>query len=661
MNIWREKNAVISKLRVRGENLDALAMRLQFEKMFGANNFLSENLPPRVIFCVKKLSDPAPRTLRLNSSDLYFPDIWQKSVTLEIEKLYRRAFRPIREAIPAQAESVVFADDAELLACLANDWCENTLARNWWWRGLFPNLQTAQTVAQIWIDSAESSPAAFRILAQTKRAASFVNKLQPPEVNNLLRKIIEVFGLENLRKALFETVVEKPDSPRENSFSAPEKNAPWLAFAPETIFFQSDFERQTLLGIGLVLARASRVARSSEFARQVKFFRRESENNAKISVSKTSEIYRQSKQTNVENQLRFEEKIAAQKKENLPPMKFGDEAETLKTSEDKAAKIVDDVPPIEKDLTGKPNFSKSVQTEITPPKSPATPKDLSLENLQIKTVFEQQKSEVETQNSQCEKSPVEENIVEEAGEKLDEREIEFSVETDFGGVFYLLNLGLYLKLYRDFADTETTEIDLNIWDFVALLSLELADEKIKLDNIRQLLAQLAGRENEVDLAKDFIAPDEWRMPPEWLKTFPTAEKWTWAKSGKRLVVRHPFGFNVIDIERRGDAENQLNAELKVYRKDFSEMSANAFISSKMWLKNLTEYVEVRLRQALNLSADKAISAVLFERRATIVVTATHFDVTFRLADLPFAVRFSGLDRDAGWIPAAGKYVKFQYV
>ena len=661
MNIWREKNAVISKLRVRGENLDALATRLQFERMFGGRDFLSENLPPRVIFCVKKLSDPAPRTLRLNHSDLNFPDLWQKSVALEIEKLYRRAFRPISEAIPAQAESIIFADDAELLACLANDWCENTLAKNWWWRGLFPNLQTAQTVAQIWIDSAESAPAALLNLAQKQRAASFVSKLQPNEVKDLLRKIIEVFGLENLRKALFETVEEKVEAALENSFSASVTNTPWMSFAPESNLFQSNFERQTLLGIGLVLARASRVARSSEFARQVKIFRREYENNAKISASKTSEIYRQSKQPNVENQFRFEEKITPQKKENFPPIKFGDEAETLKISEDEAAKIVDDVPPIEKDLTEKTNFSKTAQTEITPPKSPATPKDFSIESSQIKTVFEQRKSKSETQNRQTEKSPIEENIVEEAGEKLDEREIEFSVETDFGGVFYLLNLGLYLKLYRDFADTETTEIDLNIWDFVALLSLELADEKIKLDNIRQLLAQLAGRENEVDLAKDFIAPDEWRMPPEWLKTFPTAEKWTWAKSGKRLVVRHPFGFNVIDIERRGDTENQLNDELEVYRKDFSELSANASASSKTWLKNLTEYVEVRLRQALNLSAGEEVSRVLFERRATIVVTATHFDATFRLADLPFAVRFSGLDRDAGWIPAAGKYVKFQYV
>ena len=665
MNIWREKNAVISKLRVKGENLDALATRLQLERMFGANNFLSENLPPRVIFCVKKLSDPAPRTLRLNHSDLYFSDRWQKSVVLEIEKLYRRAFRPIREAIPAQAESVVFADDAELLACLANDWCENTLTSNWWWRGLFPNLQTAQTVAQIWIDSAESSPAAFRILAQTKRAASFVNKLQPPEVNNLLRKIIEVFGLENLRKVLLETIVETPESALENSFSAPIKNAPWLAFAPEVQFLRLDFKRQILLGIGLTLARAPRVAQSNEFAQAVKNFRREYENNVKFSALKTNEIFSQSKKRKVENQFRFDNKIIPRKKADLPPIWSENGAKTPNISEDETAKINGGAPPVDKGLTHKPNFSNASQTRNTPPKSRETPKDFSVENSQIETVFERRKSESETQNRQSEKSPIEELIIEEFVEELDERQIEFSVETNFGGVFYLLNLGLYLKLYRDFADTETTEIDLNIWGFVAFLSLELTGEEIKLDNIWQLLAQFGGRELDAEIAPDFDAPDDWRMPPEWLKTFQTTEKWFWAQTEKRLVVRHPSGFSVIDIESCGDVENQLNDELKVYRKDFSELAAddspNASEASKTWLKNLTEYVEIRLRQALNLSADEAISTILFERRATVVVTATHLDVTFRLADLPFAVRFSGLDRDAGWIPAAGKYVKFHYV
>jgi hypothetical protein len=42
------------------------------------------------------------------------------------------------------------------------------------------------------------------------------------------------------------------------------------------------------------------------------------------------------------------------------------------------------------------------------------------------------------------------------------------------------------------------------------------------------------------------------------------------------------------------------------------------------------------------------------------VTATHVDVMLSLADLPIAIRFAGLDRNPGWIPAAGRYLAFHF-
>jgi hypothetical protein len=76
---------------------------------------------------------------------------------------------------------------------------------------------------------------------------------------------------------------------------------------------------------------------------------------------------------------------------------------------------------------------------------------------------------------------------------------------------------------------------------------------------------------------------------------------------------------------------------------------------------LTEYARKRLLQALILQTPEQINGILFERRAKITVTATHFDVTFSLADLPIKVRLSGLDRNPGWIPAAGKFVSFHFI
>ena len=42
------------------------------------------------------------------------------------------------------------------------------------------------------------------------------------------------------------------------------------------------------------------------------------------------------------------------------------------------------------------------------------------------------------------------------------------------------------------------------------------------------------------------------------------------------------------------------------------------------------------------------------------VSAEHVDIYFSLGALPFEIRLAGLDRDPGWIPAAGKTVTFHY-
>jgi hypothetical protein len=176
------------------------------------------------------------------------------------------------------------------------------------------------------------------------------------------------------------------------------------------------------------------------------------------------------------------------------------------------------------------------------------------------------------------------------------------------------------------------------------------------------LKLLAGREKDEDLGKDFAAPDEWRIPTRWLETFNANEKWFWSTDGKRLVVRHSADFSVINVGSQVDLESQLKDELIIYRKDLSEIIEGEIKDfPETYTGNLTEYVEKRLRQALNLQTREQIVEILFSRRATAAVTATRLDVTFRLADLPFAVRLSGLDRDAGWIPAAGKFVTFHFI
>jgi len=254
-----------------------------------------------------------------------------------------------------------------------------------------------------------------------------------------------------------------------------------------------------------------------------------------------------------------------------------------------------------------------------------------------------------------------ESVFENAG-----KEYEFVFQTRFGGLFYLLNLGLYLGLYRDFTETPTTEIDLDIWDFVALLGLEFLGGQIKTDAVWDFLKLAAGRENDDEFGREFNQFQDWRVPPSWLETFPANREWFWAKKKQRLVVRHADGFNVVDISQRGAPEAQLNNELENYPHNFSrclkaEKKNLRQIESKSWLKNLAEYLRKRLFQALKLQTPADLNAVFFEHQATVAVSVTHLEITFGLADLPIEIRLAGIDRNPAWIPAAGKFVYFHYV
>jgi hypothetical protein len=46
--------------------------------------------------------------------------------------------------------------------------------------------------------------------------------------------------------------------------------------------------------------------------------------------------------------------------------------------------------------------------------------------------------------------------------------------------------------------------------------------------------------------------------------------------------------------------------------------------------------------------------------ARVHTLAAHVDIHFDLADLPLQVRFAGLDRDPGWVPAAGRFIAFYF-
>jgi hypothetical protein len=189
-----------------------------------------------------------------------------------------------------------------------------------------------------------------------------------------------------------------------------------------------------------------------------------------------------------------------------------------------------------------------------------------------------------------------------------------AIETDLGGLFYLVNLALYLGLYGD-----DENLALPLWDFVTLVGRALLGARLHEDDaVWPLLAELAGRGPDDPPGAGFVPPDEWRLPERWLEPFDPAP------TRERLADAMPAAE---PLER--------------------------------WLGELVPHVRARLRRALDVD-DADLPAVLLEHRAHVHVTDANVDIVLSLETLPVAIRIAGLDRDPGWVAAAGRTIAFHF-
>jgi hypothetical protein len=247
--------------------------------------------------------------------------------------------------------------------------------------------------------------------------------------------------------------------------------------------------------------------------------------------------------------------------------------------------------------------------------------------------------------------------------------LELQIDTALGGLFFLINVGLFLNLYGDFTTPAEPGIALPIWDFVALLGQKLVGEAGHADPAWGLLAHLSGRGEQVAAGAAFGPPDSWRLPVQWLAPFREEVIWHWQGIDGRLQVQHPAQFLVLDVPLEpDDPAAQLRCAVQDYGTDLTvelrsgPLAGNAGGTTPLdrWLGWLTPYVRARLRRALGVPDADALARLLCVHQARVLVTATHVDIHMALDALPLEIRLAGLDRDPGWVPAAGRFIAFHF-
>lgn len=689
----------VRRLSAVSRERDALALRLRLERALTGADFHPPGLPASAILCVRRLSDrgaPSPHA----RGALAFAE-WQRSVATTIERLARHAASPARGPVPANAEAVIFSDRAELLACLAADWCEEATPARWWWRSLFGGLDAAALLSA-WLGAPEHVPAALGRLGARGKLIPFAHTLGDDASRSIRRRVVEKFGLYEVAAALDSTdaYVESATSRAGRGDAAPgdvsdgaragaerpkPSAAPWNRYVPELRGYRVGLEQGCMVGVGLMLLRTPTRVRSTPFAESLRRWRfsadaptpEEAEQprlrpEVKVLARRESEPEAPTALFNVGREAPARREGIFDSRES-----DGGKSSSLPFPSDEAT------PSARVEHEGVAGEDSAVVKGLVNGDVSSTEDDDRVGFMPVEVESEARPSlrqprgeerETESESSSW-KTTVDDSI--EVVEPFAPPVIQARIQTGFGGLFYLINLGLSLNLYGDFTTPLRPGIALPLWDFLALLGERLCGVRVREDAVWGLLAGLAGRQEHEPPGHDFAPVDAWRMPAEWLAPFPKSCDLFWSEADGRLRVRHAEGFLVLDVPRAGrgrravsDEGRQLDAELRVYG-GFAGLSVRRAPSVidddereggalERWLGRLLPYVNARLRCALGVRESGAAARLVCEQEARVSVTETRLDVTFALEQLPVEVRLSGLDRDPGWVPAAGRHVAFHY-
>lgn len=539
-------NLTVRRLRWREPGPNRLAARHRLELALEAGGNASA-LRPEAILCVRRIATS-------------FPDLDRLSNVLDAE--IRNAARPARGTVPANANAVLFADRAELLACLARDWCAADLGISWWWPVLFPRDDFTALVRR-WLADAAAIPAALTRLDAAGLATPFLRKIAPADLDALWRKVVQTFGLAELERK-WSSMNLTNDNGAATGANRPA--APWRPWVtPESSLGAS---AARLLVTAVLLERAPAKARSRSFALAV----------AAWSESSSSQPARPLDSQN----------------ETLPS---GGDAFATPTRT-KNARIPGGTetvlaPPPSPEVERRPHDagddarSPRAESSDAPPRAararatPASPPIfLNGSSQHDRGLEEPSESGLGAAPSG---GPGESTLLP-AAPKLDR------IASEWGGVLYLVNLALAAGLYQDFTAPARSGLALPLWDFLALLGERLVGEEFAHDPLPGLLARLSCRAEEDPPGAEFEPP-----------------------TGEPL---------------------------------------------DRWVARICDDFQERVKRSIG--PDRDFRALVLNHGAKIEASSTRFDAYFSLAAHPIELRLAGLDRDPGWVPAAGRAIYFHY-
>jgi len=578
----------VRRMRLRGSDVDRLLARQRIEAQLRGISSASLGMPAKALLFVRRLA----ARVEMSSHSLLRTNAIA-AVYSELGLCADRARRPWLDAEASRADVVLFADEAELVACLIRDWLRGLVADRWWWRTVLGNAGAEEWLRYHVLPRGELLVPALSLLAPRSEVVPWAVRLREADARVAAAAVAHAFSLETA--ATPSPVAALMGLERDGDSTGPpagsgaastheaDATARLTATVPEMRSPALGREQRVLLVLVCVATRAPSWGRTSQFATAMAALDRiEAERDALVAILSpgvSPARYASSEQPT--------DDVAA---ETAAPGPIDRESPANPPAAEAAALAASLPPPQrghEVEIHLPPVPPVPVRTWSSQKRAPAPPAVGQVArnvvaDLEAHASLPATAAITGAPKSEWRPADVAQPAADESRSALAKR-----IGTQYGGIFYLLNAWLTMGLYADFTAPRGANLALSPWDLLALVGRAWFGEPFVLDPIWSTLANLAVRAPEDEPARDFEMPDDW-----------------------------------------------LDCHL--------------------------ETLNARLQLALGVERSSEIPGIVCRHHASIEVTASCVHVRLALCDLPLDVRVAGLDRDPGWIPAAGRAVVFHF-
>jgi hypothetical protein len=591
----------VGRLTLRGPGLDAGVARMRAEHVLGAADLRPAGLPPHAILLVRRMVDPAPRRLSLDPGTHAPSGEWESVLRSRLADLYRGAGRPARGSVASDADAVVFADEAELLAACAIDVLDGRAADAWWWRTVFgARAPSAGSLAVALASAPAAVPALLEGLDRRGRADELLRRIDEPATWRILRAVADAFGVGALAAELADGAAPSPSSigtsarPEDRGRGAVSPGDPrW----PETAGGLGatgplPWHAYALLELSLALRHNPASVSGSSFAREVR----------------TS----------------YPAVAGAARESRTPGPRTGGDAPS--------GPVVDNA-----GIEAPANPAARANIGTSDGGAPRPPRFRRSDTAPAR------RDPGASVEASAERTVVDERPVADIAAVLpDGRAIDrasspeasdasvpglepASVRTELAGVFYLVNVMTWLDLPDAFEADWRLASACGAWGTLELLARGLVGRGRRYgdDGLWQALAGLGAHRDGHAAGDALVRP--------------------------RIAVV-PVGWSFVDG----------SARLSLRQLRPTGLCRDLSPAARSWLGLVLPHVRLLLGDALGAPDGREAIVDMLARPGRVRVSATHVDVEMGLKDISVPVRRAGLDRDPGWQPAFGRTIRLHY-